>query len=131
MSPLQSILPQKKRLGKLVQELQAKLETINATVSHTSVKEAKDKHLASKILKTELQAIASRRFKRAREIATDKVLRMIKLWIDYEENLADEEVKALRVVVQEIEKSVSRNSIDGDGGSHLFALTTDTLSPLG
>ena len=75
---------QKKGLHKLVGDLQDSLDALNDKVSHTSVKEAKDKHLASKTLKAELQALAIKRMTRLREKATDKTLRIIKSWVKCE-----------------------------------------------
>ena len=75
---------QKKGLHHLVGDLQDSLESLNDKVSHTSVKEAKDKHLASKTLTAELQALAIKRMTRSREKATDKTLRIIKSWVKCE-----------------------------------------------
>ena len=75
---------QKKGLHHLVGDLQDSLESLNDKVSHTSVKEAKDKHLGSKTLKAELQALAIKRMTRSREKATDKTLRIIKSWVKCE-----------------------------------------------
>lgn len=70
----------RKRLPLLVKELEAKLEFLSPSVSHTTVKQAKERHLKSKSLKLELQNLANRRFERAKEAGTDKVATIIRLW---------------------------------------------------
>ena len=61
-------------------ELKAKLEALSASVSHTAVKEAKERHLTSKALKADLQILANRRFQRAKEVATERVITILRLW---------------------------------------------------
>jgi len=111
----------RKRLPLLVSELQAKLESLSSSVSHTTVKQAKERHLKSKSLKSDLHSLANRRFQRAKEAGTDKVAAIIRLWAQYEETVACEELKALGEVIREIERNVREGDIEADGGAHLFA----------
>lgn len=116
----------RKRLPQVVEELSAKLETLGNNISHTSVKEAKNRHLGSKSLKAELDALARRRFQRLKETSTHKVIEMSKLWAKQEEYSASLETTSLKEVIKEIETIVSSNEdyIRADGGAHLFALTS-------
>jgi hypothetical protein len=63
----------------LVSELETKREKV-ASVSHTDVKELKEMHLASKSLKSELAALATRRFLRAREASQERVVEILTEW---------------------------------------------------
>lgn len=128
----------KKRIPRLVQELKVKLDSL-PQVSHTTVIKRKEDHLASKTLKTDLHKLANRRFGRAQEVSTERVIAIMSLWAkrefiellsiyDYqllfvclmlhlsqpidEESVAIEEVKALGEVVQEVELSVQRANND-------------------
>ena len=74
----------KKNLPALVEELKVKLESLSPSISHTSVKKAKEKHLVSKAVKDDLQKLAERRFQRARETSTERVIAMIKMWAERE-----------------------------------------------
>ena len=72
----------KKRLPLLVNELKSKLAALHPVVSHTSVKEAKERHLGSKALKVELESMASFQFEQIKESSTkDAVLAILK-WAD-------------------------------------------------
>lgn len=70
----------RKRIPKLVDELKAKLDRLGSDVTHTSVKEAKEAHLESKNVKTELHELALRRLLRARETSTERVIDLLKVW---------------------------------------------------
>ena len=70
----------RKRLPKLVQELQNKLEAVDPNVSHTTVKEAKEAHLESKTLKAELSLLSDRRLTRGRETSTERVIALMAVW---------------------------------------------------
>jgi predicted DNA-binding protein len=77
----------KKRLPKLVKELEGKLESLDSNtvpISRTYVKQAKERHLASKTLKSELQDLAARRFERSKECAVKEVVELIRLWAERE-----------------------------------------------
>jgi len=111
----------KKRLPLVVKELQSKLESLSPHVSHTTVKHAKEKHLASKNLKNELQSLADRRFQRLKETATERVIAIMAMWAQHEENNARRELEALGETIREIERAVTEEHIEADGGAHLFA----------
>lgn len=113
----------KKRLTLLVVELKEKLELIGDSVSHTLVKQAKERHLGSKTLKVELEQLATRRFQRLKEFLSNNSLSMINDWVLQEEAHANDELKCLQVVIEDIEQNIRRdeNAIEADGGAHLFA----------
>ena len=69
----------KKRIPKLVQELKVKLDAL-PQVSHTTVIKAKESHLASKTLKSELHKLANKRLGRAQEVSTERVIAIMSLW---------------------------------------------------
>lgn len=69
----------KKRLPLLVKELKSKLAQLSP-ISHTSVKEAKERHLGSKALKSELESLASGRFEQLKKCSTDGVVEAIRVW---------------------------------------------------
>jgi len=71
----------KKRLPLLVNELKAKLETLS-DISHTVVKEAKERHLGSKSLKMELEALAAGQWLKVREFSTHGVVKAISMWAE-------------------------------------------------
>lgn len=109
-------------------------------VSHTTVLKAKENHLASKVLKTDLHKLANRRLGRAQDVATERVIAIVSLWAKRkyscdvsiiilvfrsgqetniyslitldEESVAMEEVKALGEAVQEVELSVRASDVD-------------------
>ena len=113
----------KKRLKLLVKELKEKLEIIGTSVSYSSVKEAKERHLGSKALKAELASLASRRLQRLKESCVEHSLSIINEWVLREESAAKIEAKSLAKVIKEIESNVRKNEdlIKADGGAHLFA----------
>ena len=74
----------KKNLPALVEELTVKLESMSPSISHTSMKKAKEKHLISKSVKEDLKKLAERRFQRTRETSTERVITMIKMWAQRE-----------------------------------------------
>jgi hypothetical protein len=49
-------------------------------VSHTTVIKAKENHLASKVLKSDLQKLANRRLGRAQDVSTERVIAIVSLW---------------------------------------------------
>ena len=145
----------KKRLPLLVKELKSKLASLGPEVSHTNVKEAKERHLGSKALKGELEALASRRFNRLKRASLDRVRSLVKLWTERkfkhsglhlkdnydtnsfcftllktkdEQSAARREIKSLDEAIKEVEQAVSINEIiiKADGGAHLFALSGKT-----
>lgn len=69
----------KKKIPKLVQELKVKLDAL-PQVSHTTVLKRKEEHLASKTLKSDLHKLANRRFGRAQEVSTERVIAVMSLW---------------------------------------------------
>jgi len=70
----------RKKMPVLVKELQGKLENLGPIVSHTTVKEAKEAHLESKIMKQELHTLAMRRLARARETSTERAIALMTVW---------------------------------------------------
>ena len=69
----------KKKIPKLVHELKLKLDAL-PQVSHTTVIKAKESHMTSKTLKTELHKIANKRFGMAQEVSTERVIAIMSLW---------------------------------------------------
>lgn len=100
----------RKRLPLLVSELEAKLEKV-PNVTHTSVKELKEMHLQSKMLKNELSQLASRRFLRAREASTEPLVELMTEWAQHEEQTASIESNALGEAIQEVERAFSQMDI--------------------
>ena len=96
----------RKRLPHLVKELQSKLDTLGPEVSHTVVKETKELHLESKVLKTELSDLATRRLLRARETSTEKAIALLTLWTKEEESCCTFELQALGEAMAALEKQV-------------------------
>lgn len=96
----------RKRLSKLVTELQQKMDKIGPQVSHTLVKETKEMHLESKTLKTELHELAIRRLARARETSTERVVTLMSIWAKEEETSATSELKSLAEAIAQLEKAV-------------------------
>lgn len=101
----------RKRLPKLVKELQAKLNRLGPEVSHTQVKESKEMHLEAKNVKAELHDLAVRRLTRAREASTEKVVNLMALWAKEEENSAVLELQTLGRLLAELERSVQTGSL--------------------
>lgn len=102
----------RKRLTKLVADLQTKLEAIGPEVSHTLVKETKEMHLESKNLKAELHDLAMRRLTRAREASTEKIVTILTLWAKEEENAATSDLKALAEAMAALERAVGSESFE-------------------
>ena len=102
----------RKRLGKLVKDLQAKLDAIPPDVSHTLVKETKEMHLESKNLKAELHSLAVRRLTRSRETSTERVVAMISLWAKEEEAAATSELKAVGDAMAALERAMEKESVE-------------------
>jgi hypothetical protein len=98
----------RKKLTKLVKELQEKLDKLGPDVSHTLVKQTKEVHLDSKQLKAELHELAVRRLTRARESSTERVVNLISLWAKEEENAAAAELKALGEAVANLEQAFGK-----------------------
>lgn len=94
-----------------MQELKVKLDAL-PQVSHTTVLKRKEEHLASKTLKSDMHKLANRRFGRAQEVSTERVIAVMSLWAKHEESVALEEVKALGGVIQEVELSVTSDDVD-------------------
>ena len=101
----------KKKIPKLVQELKVKLDAL-PQVSHTTVLKRKEEHLASKTLKSDLHKHANRRFARAQEVSTERVIAVMSLWAKHEESVAMEEVKAIGEAVSEVELSLQMADIE-------------------
>ena len=68
----------KKKIPKLVNELKAKLDAL-PQVSHTTVIKRKEEHLQSKSLKSDLHKLANRRFGRAQEVSTERVIAIMSM----------------------------------------------------
>jgi len=109
----------KKKIPKLVEELRMKLDGL-PQVSHTTVIKAKENHLASKTLKTDLHKLANRRLGRAQDVATERVIGIVSLWAKHEESVAMEEVKALGKAVQEVELSIEASDVDRNADDFSF-----------
>ncbi len=62
-------------------ELKAKLVTLSS-ISHTSVKEAKERHLGSKALKAELEALSVTHLQKLKVSSTKGVMKAVLLWAD-------------------------------------------------
>jgi len=105
----------RKRLPQLVNELERKLESFDSKVSHTYVKQAKERHLACKNIKAELQELADRRLDQAKESALEIIIGLIRLWAEYEETNAAIEVTILENAIQEIERCVRDQDVEADG----------------
>ena len=70
----------KKRLDVVIQELEGKLDEFDPSVSHAGVKEAKERHLTSKGIKTELETLATNQFMMMKVACMDRVNEIIRLW---------------------------------------------------
>ena len=55
---------------------------MHPVVSHTSVKEAKERHLGSKALKIELESLAASKFQQIKESSTKDVVLAILKWAE-------------------------------------------------
>ena len=103
----------RKRMKKLVAELNEKLERLGPEVSHTTVKETKDAHLESKALKAELHNLAVRRLTRARESSTERAIALMSMWAKEEEIQATEELKAVGEAMATLERLVCNEDFEG------------------
>jgi hypothetical protein len=101
----------RKRMPALVKDLQAKLVTVGADVSHTTVKEAKEAHLDSKALKQELNELGMRRLTRSRETSTERVIALMTIWSKEEEDSSTAEIKALETLMLSLEQRVVENDL--------------------
>ena len=102
----------KKRIKKLVKELQVKLDELGPGVSQTQVKEAKDAHLESKEIKGHLHELAMRRLQRTRETSTERIIAIIDLWAKEEELSSARELKALGETMNALERSIAKEDFD-------------------
>lgn len=102
-------MARKKRMVPLLRDLQIKFDKLGTEVSHTTVKETKEAHLESKILKTLLHNLAMRRLTRARETSTERIAAILELWTKEEEINATEEIKVLGEAMSILEKSVCKD----------------------
>lgn len=91
-----------------------------ANVTHTDVKKLKEIHLVSKSLKNEISALATRRFLRLRETSTERVIGLLTVWAQNEEDAASAEIKALGEVIAEVERQFDNVDFSSDGISHTF-----------
>jgi len=110
----------KKRLPKLVKELEGKLESLDNNISHTFVKQAKERHLMSKTLKSDIQDLAARRLERLKECAVDQIVELIRLWAQHEDRATTTELRVALEVTKEIEQAIRKADIEADGGASLF-----------
>ncbi|CAJ1951142.1 unnamed protein product [Cylindrotheca closterium] len=101
----------RKRLPQLVKDLQVKLETVGADVSHTTVKEAKEAHLESKTLKQELSVLSMRRLTRSKEISTERVIALMTIWSKEEESSSREAKIALKNFAQSLEYRIGEDDL--------------------
>ena len=99
----------RKRMAKLKAELHEKLEKL-ADVSHTVVKETKERHLESKTLKAELHEVATRWLSRARETSTERVVQILATWAKETENAAAIELKALGEAMATLERAIGQEA---------------------
>lgn len=118
----------KKKLPLLVEELKGKLDAMPPTVSHTAVKQAKEKHLVSKQLKTNLHDLASRRFQVAKEVAPLRITDILNSLIRNEISAAKEELQLLGEIIAEIEISLTKSDVLADGGAHMFVPGQDSTT---
>mmetsp|Transcript_5944 Transcript_5944/g.16145 ORF Transcript_5944/g.16145 Transcript_5944/m.16145 type:complete len:131 (-) Transcript_5944:84-476(-) len=101
----------KRKMPQLVGKLKDKLENVDLTVSHTAVKEAKEAHLESKTLKSELHDLAIRRLSRSRESSTERVISLMSLWAKEEESAASDQLMILKDIVKTLEKTIKIGEI--------------------
>jgi len=104
----------KKKMTSIVKELKIKLRDFE-DVSHTTVKIAKERHLASKNIKNYLAELARERFARAK-VATHRVLDIILTWANHEQDSANRELEAVNFLAEEIERTVTKEDLAADGG---------------
>jgi len=101
----------RKKMPVLVKELQDKLKDLEPVVSHTTVKEAKEAHLESKLLKQELHTLAMRRLARARETSTERAIALMTVWSKEEEGYAFTEQGILEELTFLVQKSVKEDEL--------------------
>jgi hypothetical protein len=109
----------RKRLPKLVKELEVKLKELGPGISHTLVKETKEAHLESKNIKAALHSLAVRRLTRAREASTERAITLISLWAKEEESSTTAELKALSEAMTSLETDISKAKLEATKGSSL------------
>lgn len=117
-------LASKKKLPLLVKELEAKINAIPSSVSYSGVKAAKERHLGSKMIKKNLESLATRRLQRIKESGCYLSLSIMNEWALREDSSAKYELRHLVDVIKEIEAYVQNDEsiIDADGGAHLLEL---------
>ena len=101
----------RKKMPGLVKELQGKLENLSSVVSHTTVKEAKEAHLESKILKQDLHKLAMRRLARARETSTERAIALMTVWAKEEEGSSATEEGIVEELILLLQESVKRDQL--------------------
>ena len=101
----------RKQMPVLVKELQGKLKSLGAVVSHTTVKEAKEAHLESKALKTELHTLAMRRLARTRETSTERAIALMTVWSKEEEGSTSTEQGILEELTLLLHESVKKDEL--------------------
>lgn len=113
-------LASRKKLPLLVKELEAKINAIPSSVSYSGVKAAKERHLGSKMIKKNLETLATRRLQRIKDSGCCLTLSIMKDWAIREDSCAKYELRHLVDVIQEIEAYVQNDEriIDADGGAH-------------
>jgi hypothetical protein len=97
----------RKRLPKLIAELQGKLAALGPEVSQSAVREAKEAHLESKNIKASLHNVATRRLNRARECSTERIVQLLSFWAKEEENAIKDELQVVRSSVSKLESVVA------------------------
>jgi hypothetical protein len=102
----------KKKLPKLVDELQRKLDEIGNEVTQTTVREAKELHLESKQMKSDIHELAVRRLERARETSTERAVALISLWAKEEESAAAAELKSISEAIAALEKATGAEDLE-------------------
>lgn len=101
----------RKKMPALVKELQGKLENLGSVVSHTTVKEAKEAHLESKILKQDLHKLAMRRLARARETSTERAIALMTVWAKEEEGSSSTEEGIVEELILLLQESVKKDQL--------------------
>jgi len=101
----------RKKMRALAKELQDKLEKLGPVVSHTTVKEAKEAHLESKLLKQELHTLAMRRLARARETSTERAIAMMTVWSKEEEGSASTERGLIEALSRLLQDSLRKDAL--------------------
>lgn len=102
----------RKKMPVLVKELQGKLKNLGPIVSHTTVKEAKEAHLESKILKQDLHTLAMRRLVRARETSTERAIALMTVWAKEEEGSTSTEQGIIEELMLLLHESLKKDELD-------------------